>query len=234
MDTLLNVNTPRGDNEANHAGLTSNVSPKVQCPEAENSNTGVSSNFVPDEKYRWFVLRATYGRTKAACKELHKKNVRTFIPTDYVVNNKDGKKTLIKKPLLPNIIFAYMTRKQTHDFVKAPAPTASFLKYYTDKTKPIERTTGLNPPVTLPDDEMENFIKATSVESEHSMMLPIERCRFKKDEKVVVTKGEFKGVIGRVVRAAGQQRVGIVISGLGIYVTAYIPSDYMEPIKIDY
>ena len=43
-----------------------------------------------------------------------------------------------------------------------------------------------------------------------------------------MTDGVFKGVVGKVIRAAGQQRVGIEIEGVGTFVTAYIPSDFME------
>lgn len=48
------------------------------------------------------------------------------------------------------------------------------------------------------------------------------------DELVKVIKGDFKGVIGEVVRVAGQQRVGINIERLGTFVSAYIPSDFLE------
>ena len=77
MDTLPNVNTRRGGNNPSHAGLTSNVSPKVQSPEAENSHTGVTSDFVPKENHEWFVLRATYGRSEMACNELRGKGILT-------------------------------------------------------------------------------------------------------------------------------------------------------------
>ena len=76
MDTLPNVNTRRGGNKPSHAGLTSNVSPKVQSPEAENSHTGVTSDFVPKENHEWFVLRATYGRSEMACNELREKGIK--------------------------------------------------------------------------------------------------------------------------------------------------------------
>ena len=139
-----------------------------------------------------------------------------------------GKKSLIEKPFLPGLVFAYMTRERTHDFVKQPAKTAGFLKYYTDKTQPVEAGSIYNPPVIVADKVMRSFIEASSIKSEHSMMLQHERCRFKKDELVRVVKGDFKGVVGRVIRAAGQQRVGISIDGVGIFATAYIPSDFME------
>lgn len=124
-----------------------------------------------------------------------------------------------------------MTRSKTREFVKDPAPSAKWLKYYTDKTKPLERTTGFNPPIVIPDNEMLNFIKASSVSSEHSGMIPKERVRYKSGDLVQVIKGDFKGVIGRVARAAGQQRIALELEGIGIFITAYIPNDFLKVLE---
>lgn len=230
MDALLNADTRRGGNNPSSAGLTSSTSPEVQGQETKNSQTGVSSNCVPKGKKQWFVLRATYGRAEKALGYLQAKNVKTYLPMHYVVKIVNGNRKLIKEPLLPNIIFAYMTREKTHEFVKKPALTASWIKYYTDKTKPAELETGKNPPVIIPDNEMTNFIKLTSVNSEHIMVLPPKRCHFKKDDLVRIIEGPFTGVVGRVGRAAGQQRVFVVLEGLCNVATAYIPNDFIQSI----
>lgn len=224
---LPNVETRRGGETTSCARFASGTSPEVQCLKAENSHTGASSDCVPNEKVQWFVLRATYGRTQKALDILKKANVETYLPMHYVVKEIDGKRKRFYEPLLPNIIFARMTRLKSHEFVKEPAPTASWLKYFTDKTKPIEESTGLNPPVIISDREMENFIKACEVPNEHSGMMPKERVHYKGGELVKITKGDFKGIIGKVARAGGQQRVAIDIEGLGTFVTAYIPNDFM-------
>ena len=228
MDTLPNVNTRRGGKEPSHAGFASSVSPEVQSPQAENSHTGVTSDFVPKPNHHWFVFRVLYGHTSAAIEALNDAGVEHYLPMRYEMKVMSGKKVMHKKPLIPGLVFAYMTRERTHDFVKQPAKTAGFLKYYTDKTQPVEAGSIYNPPVIVADKVMRSFIEASSIKSEHSMMLQHERCRFKKDELVRVVKGDFKGVVGRVIRAAGQQRVGISIDGVGIFATAYIPSDFME------
>ena len=232
MDALLNADTRRGGNNPSSAGLTSSTSPEVQGQETKNSQTGVSSNCVPKEQQQWFVLRATYGRTEKALGYLQAKNVETYLPMHYVVKIINGNRKLIKEPLLPNIIFAYMTREKTYEFVKKPALTASWIKYYTDKTKPVEPETGKNPPVIIPDNEMTNFIKLTSVNSEHIMVLPPKRCHFKKDDLVRIIEGPFTGVVGRVGRAAGQQRVFVVLEGLCNVATAYIPNDFISPLDV--
>lgn len=227
MDTLPNVNPRRGGQENSYAGLTSNVYPEVQNPQVENSHTGVTSNFVPMENHHWFVFRVLYGHDNEVVEALKAASVQLYIPLHYDKVEIKGKERLRKVPLLPGLLFAYMTREKTCEFVKQPARTARFLKYYTDKTKPIESDTLHNPPIIVSDSVMDRFIDASSIKNEHSMMLPNERCRFKKDQLVKVIKGDFKGVVGKVVRAAGQQRVGIEIEGVGIFVTAYIPSDFM-------
>ena len=228
---LPNADTRRGGKNPSCAGLTSCTSPEVQSHQTENSHTGVSSDCVHKEKKQWFVLRATYGRTEKALGVLQTANVETYLPMHYVVKEINGKRKLVHEPLLPNIIFAHMTRDKTHELVKEPAITAKCLKYYTDNTNPIEKETGKNPPVTIPDNEMLNFIKLTSVNSEHIMVLPPERCHFKSGDLVRVIDGAFTGVVGRVGRAAGQQRVIVVLVGVCYVATAYIPNDFIQIIE---
>lgn len=45
---------------------------------------------------------------------------------------------------------------------------------------------------------------------------------------VRIIDGKFKGVVGRVARYQGQQRVGIVIDGLLTIATAYVPTAFLE------
>ena len=144
-----------------------------------------------------------------------------------------GKIRLLEKPFLTDFVFAYMTRERTHDFVKQPAKTASYLKYYTDKTKPIEPDTQLNPPITISDGRMKSFIKVVETKNKHILATSKDRCHFKSGDYFKVVCGDFKGVVGQVVRAAGQQRIAVELNGIGYVLTAYIPSDFMEKIKDD-
>ena len=110
---LPNADTRRGGKKSSSAGLTSCTSPEVQSNYAENSHTGVSSDCVHKEKKQWFVLRATYGRTEKALGILQTANVETYLPMHYVVKEINGKRKLVHESLLPNIIFAYMTREKS-------------------------------------------------------------------------------------------------------------------------
>ena len=57
------------------------------------------------------------------------------------------------------------------------------------------------------------------------------KCRFKGGETVKVIDGLFKGVIGKVARVSGQQRVVLSLSKIGLISTAYIPTAFIEKLK---
>ena len=225
MNALLNAHTPRGRSRSTHVGLTSNV-----LPEAQRSQTGASSDYVQKANHEWFVLRVTYNRTQKACDIISTANVQSYMPMHYVIKKEIGKKKRILQPLLPNLFFVYATRETVNFIIKKKGEETSVLKFYLDKTKPLEDN-GKHPPLTIPFTSMTNFIKATSTDSEHVRIVSAEQCHYRSGDIVKVIEGEFKGVTGRVARIAGQQRVVVEISGLCLVATAYIPTDFIKFIK---
>ena len=225
MNALLNAHTPRGRSRSTHVGLASNV-----LPEAQRSQTGVSSDYVQKANHEWFVLRVIYNRTQKACDIISTANVQSYMPMHYVIKKEIGKKKRILQPLLPNLFFVYATREAVNSIIKKKGEETSVLKFYLDKTKPLEEN-GKHPPLTIPFTSMTNFIKATSTDSEHVRIVSAEQCHYKSGDIVKVIDGEFKGVTGRVARIAGQQRVVVEISGLCLVATAYIPTDFIKFIK---
>jgi transcription antitermination factor NusG len=101
------------------------------------------------------------------------------------------------------------------------------LRFYRDKIKNVCEFDKKHPPVVVSYNEMLNFIKLTSVESEHIKLVEPEHCHYKSGDMVRIVDGDFAGVIGRVARIAGQQRVAVEISGLCIVATAYIPKNFI-------
>lgn len=222
MNALLNAHTHRGRSRSPHVGLTSNV-----LPEAQRSQTGVSSDYVQKANHEWFVLRVTYNRTQKAHGIISTSDVQSYMPMHYVIKKEIGKKKRTLQPLLPNLFFVYATRETVNSIIKKKGEETSVLKFYLDKTKPLEDN-GKHPPLTIPFTSMTNFIKATSTDSEHVRIVSAEQCHYKSGDMVKVIDGEFKGVTGRVARIAGQQRVVVEISGLCLVATAYIPNGFLE------
>ena len=225
MNALVNAHTRNDDNLSPCTGLTSDV-----LPEAQSSQTGVSSDYVQKPGHHWFVLRITYNRTRKACEIISHTDIQTYMPMHYVIKKEIGKKKRIQKPLLPNLVFVYTTRENVDLIVKKNGEETPILKYYLNKTKPIE-TNGKHPPLTIPFNAMINFIKATRTESDHVRIVSNEQCNFKSGDIVKVIDGEFKGVTGKVARIAGQQRVVVEVVGVCMVATAYIPNVFLEICK---
>lgn len=224
MNALLNAHTPpRGHDVSPCTGLASDA-----LPEAQRSQTGVSSEYAPKANYKWFVLRVTYNRSAKANKTIEDAGVMSYTPMHYVIKYEIGKKKRIKKPLLPNLVFVYATRKAVETIIRKKGNNTPSVKYYLDKTKPLE-SNGKHPPLTISDNAMANFIKATTTDNDHVRIVSSEQCRFKSGDMVRVTGGEFKGIVGKVARIAGQQRVVVEVSGLCLVATAYVPTKFIEP-----
>ena len=225
MNALVNAHTHRERSKSPHVGLTSNV-----LPEAQGSQTGVSSECVQKPNHHWFVLRVTYNRIEKACGIISTSDVHSYMPMHYVIKKEIGKKKRILQHLLPNLFFVYTTREVANSIVRKKGDDSPILKYYLDKTKPLEEN-GKHPPLTIPFTAMTNFIKATSTENEHVRIVTSEQCHYKSGDIVKVIDGEFEGVTGKVARIAGQQRVVVEISGLCLVATAYIPTNFIKVIK---
>lgn len=224
MNALINAHTKREHDDSPHVRLTSDVLPEAQC-----SQTGATSEYVQKPNHYWFVLRVTFNRTQKAYDIISKAKVQYYMPMHYVIKKEIGKKKRTLQPLLPNLFFVYATREAINSIIKKKGDETSVLKFYLDKTKPLEEN-DKHPPLTIPFTSMTNFIKATSTDNEHVRIVSSEQCHYKTGDIVKVIDGEFKGVTGRVARIAGQQRVVVEILGLCLVATAYIPSRFIERI----
>ena len=222
MNTLSNVNTRQGGTIPPHAGLTSDV-----FPEAQSSPTGVSVRYAPDSAKHWFVLRATYARANKTQAYLAQDGTETYLPQHHVHKEIDGKKKRVLEPLIPNILFVYATPEKVKTYIKH-SPALSYLSYYYNHFQTDAQ--GKNPPLTIPYEEMMNFIRATSVDNEHIQLVSPEQCRYKSGDLVRVVEGDFRGIVGKVARVRGQQCVVIEIEGLCMVATAYVPTAFIQNI----
>lgn len=232
MNTLSNVNDRRGGSNPPDAGLTSNGILEVQTSQpSENSHTGVSSLYVPIENHHWFVLRATYNRVDKEIATLKDNVSYIYLPKHYILKEIKGKRKRILEPLLPNIVFVYSTQELLEE-VLVSKKELNHYHFYRDKTKDVSLVDGMHPPVVVSYPDMLNFIRLTSIDNEHIILVEPEHCHYKSGDKVRIINGDFKGVEGRVARIAGQQRVVVEMHGVCMVATAYIPNAFL--VKIVY
>ena len=222
MSTLSNVETPGV--EANTPSI-SVVSDAI--PQAVNTQNGVSVEYVHEPEKQWFVFRASYGREDKASDFLVADGTFTYIAKRDTFRYVNGKRRRVTEKLIPNLLFAYTTKEKAEEYVKR-TPELAYLTYYYNHFE--QNADQKNPPLTVSTREMDNFILATISRNEHLLFVDPNKCHYKSGDMVMVTDGLFKGVEGKVARVAGQQRVIVSLSKIGLISTAYIPTAFIEKI----
>ena len=235
---------------------TTNLSPKADaslyngqpsdtgssCPSArltsctpsisDDVRNGVSVENVPNGNKLWFVLRVSYGRIDKAKTYVEAKGLECYVPLQYKEVRKQGKKRIIPIPLLPSLIFIHASAEQVeallHDNKVVSNESRALLSYYFDHTIHCQNNPDRNPPLTIQDEAMNNFIRLTSIKNPHIIPITSNNIQFKLGDNVVVTEGEFKGIHGRVARIAGQQRVVVELFDGYLVATAYVPKEAMR------
>ncbi len=237
--TSKDVHTPGGGEFPPCAGLTSNALPEAQSTvSAESSQIGVSTinaHIASKPKAaketdipHWYALRTTYGREKKAYDYMTAKGITAFYPTTNVVKLIKGKRKVVTESRLPNIFFAYGTEEEIKTYVydNVNLPFLRFYYRYVHVGRRIEKT-----PLIVPDYQMESLKIICTADADNTIVSFVEVSKFEKGQLVKVIDGAFKGVIGRVARWQGQQRVGVVVDELVTVVTAYIPNAFLVKIN---
>ena len=235
-------------------GLASSVLPEAPAIDsAESSDTGVSTNYIqtaslppashssssqsqpeassapeassPPTGLHWYALRTTYGREQKAYDYLVAKGITAFYPTVRRIKEVRGQRKLVVESRIPNIFFAQATEEEmqryVYDNVNLP-----YLRFYYRHYHEGSRITKV--PLIVPDREMESLKIICEAEADDILMVPEEVTKFRTGQLVRVTEGKFKGVIGRVARYQGQQRVAVTIEESLTIATAYLPSAFLQ------
>lgn len=201
-------------------------------PSIQKNKDGVSVENVLDANKQWFVLRVSYGRIIKAKAFIEAKGLECYVPMRYKEVRKQGKKRIITEPLISSFMFVHASAEQVetllHDNKVVTNESRALLSYYFDHTIYRQDNPDCNPPLTIRDKVMNNFIKLTSIKNPHIIPVTTDIIKFKLGDEVVVTEGEFKDIHGRVARIAGQQRVVVEIFEECFVATAYIPKNAIK------
>ncbi len=251
--TLEGVHTIGGGETPPRVGLTSDALPDTQTNKDKSTQSGVSTRYAPsaktsntniaekpnniltnplpqkhpEETQQWYALRTTYGREKKAYDYMVAKGITAFYPTQNKIKIVKGKRQTITESLIPNIFFAYGTFKQIKSFVydNINLPFLRFYYCHTHVGSKIEKS-----PLIVPDYQMDSLKIICNADKKNTIVSFVDVPKFKKGQLVRVIDGAFKGVVGRVARWQGQQRVGVVVDNLIMVVTAYVPSAFLKEI----
>ena len=204
-------------------------------PSISKNKGGVSVENVLDASKQWFVLRVSYGRIIKAKAFVETKGFECYVPMRYKEVRKQGKKRIITEPLLPSFLFVHATAEQVetllYEIKVSTNESRNLLSYYFDHTSQRQDNPDRNPPLTICDEAMNNFIRLTSIKNPHIIPVTTEIIQYKLGDIVIVTEGDFKDIHGRVARIAGQQRVIVELFDGCLVATAYVAKEAMRKEK---
>ena len=190
---------------------------------------------VPNTNRQWFVLRVSYGRIIKAKAFVETKGLECYVTLRYKEVRKQGKKRIITEPLLSSFLFVHATAEQVetllYEIKVSSDESRTLLSYYFDHTSQRQDNPDRNPPLTICDEAMNNFIRLTSIKNPHIIPVTTEIIQYKLGDIVIVTEGDFKDIHGRVARIAGQQRVIVELFDGCLVATAYVPKEAMRKEK---
>lgn len=213
-------------------GLTPTAIPEVKKPVVAHDLTkrGVREEclvvkqreFPEEPDKQWFVLRVTYNRAEKAKNYFRRHKITFYLPMHKVKGRDAQGRKKKPKPLLPGLIFVYEKEDKVRELVK-DTPQLSYLRYYYNRL--AVNPDGTEKKLTLPYSEMLNFIVITSIKNPFVRIVKSDKCQFKSGDLVIVKRGEFKDVIGRVARVGSQTCVVAELRDVCLVATAYIPKE---------
>lgn len=190
----------------------------------EEKGFGLDTVMCGDPKV-WFPMRVTYSRELKVKAELDRLGIETFIPMMYKLVDVDTdhpRRKLV--PAINNLIFVHSTQERI-SHLKSSNEVLEPLRYMIDQTAQQPHTI-----MTVPDGQMQNFIRVASRTDDSVMFLNDESVVGKEGKRVEITGGAFEGVTGVIRRVKRCKRVVVEIEGVASVAIAFVPAVWLREI----
>ena len=178
----------------------------------------------------WFPMRVTYQREMKVKAELDRLEIENFIPMTYqfTESRKQGDTELRRElvPAINNLIFVHSTKERISE-LKVSNELLEPLRYMIDQTAGEAHTI-----MTVPDKQMENFMRVASVTDDSVMFLDETTIVGKEGKRVEIMGGPFEGVTGVIRRVKRCKRVVVELEGITCVAIAFVPVGLLKEIEI--
>ena len=171
-------------------------------------------------------MRVTYSRELIIKAELDRLKIENFLPMVYTVVDVDTDnphRELV--PAINNLIFVRSSRSYLSE-LKSTNAVLQPLRYMMDHTADRSRTI-----MTVPDAQMENFMRVASIKDDSVMPLEYNDFIAKKGKRVRIIDGMFGGVEGTIKRIKKQKHVVVQIEGIAAIAITFVPPSFLEIIN---
>lgn len=188
----------------------------------------VNTSVLRREMVLWYPMRITYGREeqiKAALDDIHLEN---FLPMKQLRGwlDDDGNPHQNIVPAIRNLIFVHSSQKEI-----------TRLKMYRKEFQPMRymsnpfSSTDEDHLLTIPDRQMQSFIKVASVQDDRIAYLdPSSDFLSRPGRRVRITDGDFKDAEGVIKRIKNNRRVVVEVKGICAVAIAFVPSAWIQPL----
>lgn len=184
---------------------------------------------MPDkDELLWFPMRVTYGRQLKAKQYLESLGITTFLPMTAVATIDNQRLSHSAVPAISNLLFVRSTAN-TLNTLKQTNSTAATLRYM--MRRPLNSPDTPAEIITVPQRQMDNFIRIASGPADGFTYLAPRELRGKNSGKVLITSGPFKGVEGTIKRIHGNRHVVVEIESLGGVCINFVPKNCMLKIE---
>ena len=178
-----------------------------------------------DPKF-WFPMRVTYSREMKVKGELDRLGIVCFLPMTYrLVERQHDGETEMRRELVPainNLIFVRSTQEEISG-LKNTNEILEPLRYMMDRTAGSEHVI-----MTVPDREMENFMRVASKTDDSVLFLDESTIVGKEGAHVRIMGGPFEGVEGVIRRVKRCKRVVVELEGVASVAVAYVPASLLQ------
>ena len=184
----------------------------------------------------WYPMRVTYGREMKVKAELDRLGIENFVPMTYkIVESRINGTTGLRKgesseprrvlvPAINNLIFVRSTQERISE-LKRTNEVLEPLRYMMDRT--AEKAHEI---MTVPDRQMENFMRVAKVTDESVMFLDETSIVGKEGKRVRIMGGVFEGVEGVIRRVKRCKRVVVELDGIASVAIAHVPVGLLKEV----
>ena len=171
----------------------------------------------------WFPMRVTYHRELKIKSILDDQGIENFLPMHFeLVETKTGGKKSVLTPAIHNLLFVHSTQERLTE-LKMTREKLSPMRYIMKRSSDNQSEI-----LTVPDQQMENFMRVASVQDDRVMFLDNNDFIKKVGQRVKVIDGCFSGVEGVIKRINRNKHVVVQLEGLAAVAIAFVPASHLS------
>jgi len=164
--------------------------------------------------YKWHAIYTRSRSENKLYEELLKKGVDCYLPLKKELHVWSDRKKWVESPLFASYVFVRVSNKEYHEAIKS--------------TWAVRYVSFGGKAVSIPESQIEG-LRLMLADSDRNVELTTRN--FKKGDRVEVTSGPLKGVLGELLQIRGQHRIVLRFENQNCCVHAEISADEVKALK---